>query len=166
MMAASPAVGQERPVAWVAAPPGRAVPVGGTATVRLTATIDTGWHLYSITQGPGGPIPTRIALAPGQSFVLADSVRGPAATRRFDPNFGIDVETYEGAAAFALRVRVGPGARLGTDTVAIKARYQACNATLCLPPRTETIPVPLTVGHAARADAGGGRVSAASTTAG
>lgn len=166
MLAASPAAGQQRPVVWTAVPPGRAVPAGGVATVRLTATIDPGWHLYSITQGPGGPIPTRIALAPGQQFVLADSVRGPAPTRRPDPNFGIDVETYERAVTFALRLRASSEAAPGTDTVVIKARYQACNATLCLPPRTEAISVTLTVEHAARANAKGTKMSAASTTAG
>ena len=100
---------------------------------------------YSITQGAGGPIPMRVTLADGQPFGLADSVRGPRPTRRFDPNFGIDVETYDDTATFALLVRVAPNAAVGSHSLSIKARYQACSSSLCLPPRTETVTAAVTV---------------------
>ena len=121
-----------------------------TTTIDLKAQIDQGWHVYSISQGPGGPIPTRIVLAPGQPFDLIGTVRGPAPATRFDSNFGINVETYDDRAAFGLIVHVAADARVGTDTVTIKARFQTCNASLCLPPRTETILVPVTVIRAAK----------------
>jgi DsbC/DsbD-like thiol-disulfide interchange protein len=143
---AGPLRAQERHVVWTAtAGPARPVAAGSTITVRLTARIDTGWHVYSITQGAGGPVPTRIALAPGQAFALIDMVHGPKPTTRFDNNFGINVETYDDTADFALQVRVGPAAAVGADTLAITARYQACSASLCLPPRTETVSVPVQV---------------------
>jgi DsbC/DsbD-like thiol-disulfide interchange protein len=150
VVCAMPVNAQERPVIWTAAASPAAVAPGGTTTVQLKARIDQGWHVYSISQGPGGPIPTRIALAPGQPFELIGAVRGPAPETRFDSNFGINVETYDDLATFALTVRVGADARPGTDTLAIKARFQTCNASLCLPPHTETVLVPVTVARAAK----------------
>jgi DsbC/DsbD-like thiol-disulfide interchange protein len=150
LVAAGSAGAQERPVVWTVAPGSAAVAPGATTTIQLTAQIDAGWHVYSISQGPGGPIPTRIALAPGQPFELVGTVRGPSPVTRFDANFGINVETYDDQATFGLLVRVGADARPGTDTVTVKARFQTCNASLCLPPRTETIMVPVTVARAAK----------------
>jgi DsbC/DsbD-like thiol-disulfide interchange protein len=164
VVAAAPMAGQVRPVAWTAAPvAAHVVSPGASVQVRLTAVIDHGWHIYSITQGPGGPIPMRVALATGQPFGLADAVHGPRPTKRFDPNFGIDVETYDDTATFTLVVRVASDAAAGSDTLAIKARYQACSATLCLPPRTETVLTALTVARASRSAT---RAAAAATVAG
>jgi thiol:disulfide interchange protein DsbD len=113
-------------------------------TVRLTATIDDGWHLYSTTQPPGGPVPTRIAVAsPG--FLLDGTVQFPKPSVHPDPNFGINVETYESTVTFTVPVRVDRAAPPGADTVVVTARYQACNATLCLPPQTAKVPVVLQV---------------------
>lgn len=150
---------QVRPVVWTAAPvSARAVTPGETVTIRLSAAMDQGWHVYSITQGPGGPIPTRIAVAAGQPFALIDVVQGPRPMTKFDQNFGITVETYDANPTFTMRVRVAPTAKMGTDTLAITARFQACTESLCLPPRTERIAVPLTVGGAVK----GGRTTSAS----
>jgi len=139
---------QERPVVWSAAPASTPVARGAVVVVHLTARIDDGWHMYSITQGPGGPIRTRIAVAPGQPFALADSVGGPVVTKRFDPNFGISVETYDAQATFAVPIRVAAAAPPGPANVGLTARFQTCNATLCLPPHTEKLSVPITISTA------------------
>lgn len=144
---------QERHVAWVAAAgPIRAVAPGSVVAVHLNAHIDPGWHVYSLTQGPGGPIPMRITLASGGPFALVDAT-GPKPLTQLDPNFGITVEMYDNTPAFAVRVRVDSSAAAGSDTVAIAARYQACSASLCLPPHTETVRVPITVARASAARA-------------
>jgi hypothetical protein len=72
-----------RPVTWsLAAPAMRAVPASGVlGFAALQARIAPGWHLYSMTQPPGGPGATRIAVAAGSAFRLAGSVRRPARTR-------------------------------------------------------------------------------------
>jgi thiol:disulfide interchange protein DsbD len=143
---------QESPVTWTLVPSASTVVAGGTVTATLTASISSGWHLYSLTQGPGGPIPTRISVAGGPIFVLADSIRAPAPESAMDPNFGIVVETYEGTTTFTIPVRVAQTAKAGHDTLAVTARYEACNASVCLPPRiaTVTTPVTVTAAHAAR----------------
>lgn len=131
-------VGAQTPVHWSAtAPSGSVVAIGGTTNVKLQASIADGWHIYAIDQGPGGPVPTRITLAPGQPFTLASAVRAISTPRtELDQSFGIKVMVHEKSAAFVLPVRVGPTVRSGTDSVHVNARYQVCNATLCLPPQT------------------------------
>ncbi len=122
----------------------------GTAiTVRLSARIASGWHLYSITQGPGGPFPTRIELAAGQPFTLGGPIHASDPTTRFDPNFNIKVQMYDSTAVFMVPVRVSQSAARGAATVTVTARYQVCSATLCMPPHTDTVTVPLTVGPSA-----------------
>jgi thiol:disulfide interchange protein DsbD len=133
-----------KPVTWCGDVAPAQVAAGGIVSVRLTAAIDEGWHLYSTTQPPGGPVPTRIAVA-SPRFSLDGSLAFPKPTVHADPNFGINVETYESAVTFTVPVRVDKTAPVGTDTVVVTARYQACNATLCLPPQTAMVPVPVKV---------------------
>ena len=133
---------------WTASPIDAQVVRGSVVVVQLTARIDEGWHLYSISQGPGGPIRTQITVAPGQPFALADTVGGPIVTKRFDPNFGMSVETYDAHATFRVPVRVAATAPPGPAHLALTARFQTCNATLCLPPHTEKLSLPLTISAA------------------
>lgn len=124
------------PVRWsVAVVPTR----GGDAevvTLAVTASIDSGWKVYSLTQTSGGPFPLRIA--PGaESVSLAGAVTGPAPIVQETSAFGIPVEVYDGRPRFLVPVRVGsPAPPAGA---ALKVRYQACTETTCLPPRTATL---------------------------
>ncbi|MHB1327855.1 MAG: protein-disulfide reductase DsbD domain-containing protein [Gemmatimonadales bacterium] len=132
------------PVRWsVAVVPTR----GGDAavvTLAVTASIEPGWKVYSLTQTAGGPFPLRIA--PGaESVSLAGTVTGPAPSVQETSAFGIPVEVYGGQPRFVVPVRVGPG---GSSTeAALKVRYQACTETTCLPPRTTTVVAQLTGGR-------------------
>lgn len=135
---------QLRPVVWSATAPKSAAP-GSTVPITLVATIDDGWHLYSTTQPSGGPIPTRISVGPSSIFAEAGALAFPKPTVAPDPNFGINVETYQRTVTFTVPVHVAADARRGVDTVALLARFQACNASLCLPPKTQTVSVPVTV---------------------
>lgn len=155
-VASTSALGQ-RPVVWSASSPSAPVPRGGVTVVHVTAHIDGGWHVYSLTQVAGGPIPAQITLAPGQPFTLADVVRGPSPIERFDRNFGIKVETYDATATFTVPVRVAANAPTGATTLTINARFQTCNDTLCLPPHTEKLTVPVTVGTLRTATTSTGR---------
>jgi thiol:disulfide interchange protein DsbD len=118
---------------------------GGHVDARVRATIDPGWHIYSLTQGRGGPVAMRLTLADSQWFALRAPATGPVPRVSFDANFHIDVETYEQDAAFSLPIRVGARAPVGADTIQVRARYQVCNAAMCLPVRVDVVRVPVTV---------------------
>jgi thiol:disulfide interchange protein len=134
--------GKQDPVHWSAAVAARRVTAGATFDVTLTAVIEDEWHLYSVTQGPGGPIPTTVTVA-GQTFSRAGAIRGPRATTAYDPNFEIQTETYDGTVTLVVPVRLAPDAAGTSAMLRLRVGYQACTNRLCLPPSTITLTVPV-----------------------
>ncbi len=112
--------------------PGRG---GAPDVLAVTATLEEGWHLYSTTQKPGGPLATRITVA-------ADSPRQPAGPFVADPAPHVrtveDVPAWKGipieehAERVTWRAPLAPGAGDVRGTV----RVQLCQDTSCLPPRS------------------------------
>src|SRR3990172_846369 len=45
------------------------------AVLMITADIAPGWHVYSLTQPPGGPTKTKIELTPSSQYQLAGQFR-------------------------------------------------------------------------------------------
>lgn len=120
------------------------VSAGGKVTANISASIGGGWHMYSITQGAGGPIPTRISVAEGV-FKAAGGASGSAPKREMDPNFGIMTEFYAGSASFSIPVSTDGSTAPGTQTLTINVRYQVCNDTMCLPPKTVKVSAPVEI---------------------
>ncbi len=113
------------------------------ATVK--ARIEAGWHLYSLTQPPGGPIKTTISVTESSSFVQAGEVRQPEPQVQFDPNFGINAEFFDGNIDFLVPVQVKPGVSEGEEDLQVQVRFMVCSDTLCLPPQTHTLSAPVIV---------------------
>jgi thiol:disulfide interchange protein DsbD len=135
----------QTPVHWTATAASHSVAPGAKTDVTLSASIEEGWHIYSLTQGPGGPIPSKISVPAGQSFALAGDIKASAPDVKVDPNFGIQVETYEKKAEFTVPIKVKKNAKLGSHKAQIAARYEACNASMCLPPRTDKVAVDMRI---------------------
>jgi DsbC/DsbD-like thiol-disulfide interchange protein len=133
------------PVHWTSTKTAKSAAPGGTTSVTLSATIDEGWHIYSVTQGPGGPLKTVIAVAHGQPFMLDGAVKGVPPQVKFDPNFGINVETYENKAEFTVPIKVDTVVKTGAQKIKLSTRYEACNASMCLPPKTVSFAVDMKV---------------------
>jgi thiol:disulfide interchange protein len=129
---------KEDPIQWTldAAAGGKHVAPGGKAYLELKATIESGWHLYSPTTPPGGPIVTKIEMAESPA-VASYTVYRPQPVRKLDPNFQIDTETYTGTANFLLELVTAKTAA-GNANVAATIRYQVCSDTKCLPPVKKT----------------------------
>ena len=78
--------------------------------MAITAVAEEEWHVYSVTQGPGGPVPTTIAIAARPPFARAGAIRGPDPVTAFDPNFEIKTETYDGTFTLILPMRLAADA--------------------------------------------------------
>src|ERR1700757_799512 len=96
---------------------------GSQVLGKLTGTIDSGWHLYSITTPPG-PIPTTIRLTDSPA-VSSLTVYQPKPERKFDPNFNADTETYVDKVVFLLKIKTSKSASGDVDLIAMP-RYQVC----------------------------------------
>jgi hypothetical protein len=92
-----------------------------------------------------GPVATRIWVADGQPFQLADSIKSSPPETLQDPSFNMEVELYEGEASFLLPLKVAAGAPAGAQTLIVNASYQSCNNKICLPPKTVKVELPVTV---------------------
>jgi thiol:disulfide interchange protein len=144
--------GQEpqNPIQWSASAGNSGVPIkpGQPLNATVTATIASGWHLYSMDQPQGGPTPTRVTLPEGQPFRLAGDVKEPAPTVKFDPNFNLQTRFFENSVTFIVPLKVASGTPAGVSEVKFDVRYQACNDRLCMPPRTAHLSAALAVGKA------------------
>jgi thiol:disulfide interchange protein len=125
---------KEDPVQWTLTPASASAQVapGSKAYFELKASIEPGWHLYSPTTPPGGPIITTIKLTDNPAIQNSRIYR-PQPGRKLDPNFQIETETYTNSATFLIEAETNPSAT-GKATVEATARYQACSDTKCLNP--------------------------------
>lgn len=141
------------PVAITAAvEPGRD---GGADALAVTARLEPGWHLYSVTQKPGGPIATRISVAKDSPR----SVTGPFVPDA-DPHRrtaddvpawkGLVIEEHAGVVTWRAPLAAGAGEVRGSVSL------QLCQETTCLPPQT----IAFTAGAGAGAGAAGSSSSA------
>ena len=108
----------------------------------VTGKISPGWHVYSITQPPGGPNAASVSVPPGQAFHIQGPITGTQPRSAFDPNFQMKTEFYEGSVT--LNVPLAAESAANAQNVRISVRFQTCNDRLCLPPKTVRLDLPVT----------------------
>jgi Disulphide bond corrector protein DsbC len=134
------------PVTWkVDDPPAKPVKAGASFSVKLIAHLQEGWHFYSMKPIEDGPVPTHIWLAEGQPFELAGPIKADEPQTLQDPTLHMEVEVYDSDTAFALPIRVTANATAGPQKLIVNAQTQSCSNSLCLPPTTVKVEVPVTV---------------------
>ncbi|CAN5207124.1 cytochrome c biogenesis protein CcdA [soil metagenome] len=138
------AVYAQTPAKWSLASEdsGKAFAAGDTFKAKLTASIDAGWHLYALEQPEGGPIPTSIKVTEGKPFALVGGIISAKPIIEPDPNFmvaGKPLETryFIDNAVFEIPIRAERGT--SATELSVDVRYQLCNETFCLPPRTTRV---------------------------
>ncbi len=137
------------PVQWTLEPESGRAAAGGEVLLRLTAKMDAGWHLYSLSTPEGGPIPTKVSLAENAA-VSGCRVYARAPHRVFDKNFNIEVETYGDQTVFLLVCQLKPNALQGRVEFTAEVRYQTCDDKMCLPPVKRTASASLLIDPGAR----------------
>lgn len=123
------------PVHWsVIRGPEKALRPGAKFTVKVEAQIDSGWHLYAMDQEEGGPVSLEFSVPENSGFELGP-VRSSKPVQLFDPNFQKRVRLYVDKAEFSLPMSVSARAA-SAENGTVQVRYQSCNDTMCLPPKT------------------------------
>ena len=96
---------------------------GDPARLFVTATMEPGWHIYSITQTGKGPIPTQIRLDKSSEFEVVDSFqadRSPQA--KVEAVFGnIQVESHDGTVVWHAPIRFAAGEDLSSSRFAARS---------------------------------------------
>jgi thiol:disulfide interchange protein len=122
--------------------PASAAP-GAKVLGKLTAKLDPGWHLYSLSTPPP-PIATTIKLADNAVF-SAVKVFQPPPVMKFDQNFNTKTETFEDEPVFLLELEISKQAAAGVAPVTVTPRYQVCSDKSCIPPRSRNVEASFTV---------------------
>lgn len=112
-----------------------------SASVALSATIQEGWHVYALSQPPGGPTPLKITIPPGASFALQLPVAEASATRHEDASFKMETVYYLNSVNLTVKVKKEDTS--AAETLPVDVRFQTCNDRLCLPPYTAHLTVSL-----------------------
>lgn len=139
------------PVQWKLTFDSNAAPPGSKILGHLTATIQPGWHLYSLTT-PRPPIATTAMLADNPA-VASFKVYQPKPLVKLDPTFNVNTETFGEEVTFLYEIELKKDAPGGPAELTAQVRYQCCNDTMCLPPKKKTAVATINIDPAAKAEA-------------
>lgn len=133
-------------VQWHVKAAPKAVRAGARFDVTITGDLDPGWHLYALEEPEDGPIATEIALTEGDPVDLI-RVEEDEPKMVPDPLFKKPTGYFDHAANFTLHLQADKNAKTGSNQLRVLIRYQSCNDHVCLPPHTDTVSIPLTIGR-------------------
>lgn len=113
------------------------LPAGKASPVALHFRVAPGLHINSHTPSADFLIPTTFSIPEGAGVRLAGASypQGSTMTLPADPKMKLTVYTGE----FVIETRLTPAA--GSHLVRAKLRYQACDQSQCMPPKTITVAI-------------------------
>jgi len=111
------------------------------AVIFLRATIDDGWHIYSLNVKDGGPIKTSFTFPASKDYSLVGTVIEPKPTSKYESSFKMDVTYFEKTVTFQQKIRLKTA---GATVVKGSLEYETCNDRKCLPPDDVDFSIPIT----------------------
>ena len=131
------------PIKWSASVEGNS---SDAAVIRLHASIESGWHLYSLNLPEGGPNSTSIDFN-WPDGVTPDGALTPSKKpiEKYDDMFALNLSWWEGSVTFTQKVKITDSK---THTVGVTVSYQGCNDQTCIAPKTESLEVHVGTGPA------------------
>src|ERR1700722_5804602 len=122
LLGASVCFGALDPVSWTLGSDVSKAAPGATVPLRLTAKIDDGWHIYSVTSPPP-TIPLKITFDGAAAHVFQ-----PTPEEKFDEALGAKAQFYEKEAIFWIPFELKKDAAAGPLELTAQVRYAACDA--------------------------------------
>ena len=95
-----------------------------------TATIESGWHLYSQVVPEGGPIPTTFTFIDSKHYSLVNKTQEEEGHEIDDSVFEMRIKFFENKAEFKQRVIV----LNDINTIDAEVEFMVCDDEKCLPP--------------------------------
>jgi hypothetical protein len=107
----------------------------GTYEVKIVATIQSPWHIYSQKTPDGGPLPTKIVITKNPMLIPQGTAREVGKLeKKYEEAFGVDVMQFSGKVEFVQVVKT-KSEKVKTN-VSGTIEYMACTDEQCLPPAT------------------------------
>ena len=110
--------------------------------VKMTATMQNGWHLYAQSQPKDAiAIPTTFEFAKNPLVQLDGSVKETGKMEKFvDNDLGVSANQYSKQVVFTQRVKLKGKA---ASNLSGNVTFQTCDDKKCLPPKTVSFNVAL-----------------------
>ena len=109
---------------------------GKPARLFITAVIEKGYHIYSITQAPGGPEATQIKLPPSPDYRVTGPFQASEAPhKKIEKVFkNLTVESHEGTITWHAPIEIAQGVDPAKLEIKGLVHVQPCDAQSCLMP--------------------------------
>lgn len=114
-------------------------------TLKFTATIDKGFHIYSQKENEGGPVPTSFHFEEAKdrvSLLGKTEEAGSNVKDEVDPVWDMRIKYFSGTATFTQKIKVLKKEGVWKGSL----EFMTCNDESCLPPETVDFSVDLTNG--------------------
>ncbi|MFQ6674349.1 MAG: protein-disulfide reductase DsbD family protein [Fidelibacterota bacterium] len=121
------------------------VRAGEVLTVLTTAAMEPEWHIYAISKISDGPVPSRVTVRGDGAVAAVGATREPEPVTKFDEGFLKETHYHEGTVTFETPVKISSTLEPGGYSLSVDFLYQACDPSICYPPKTETFEISLTV---------------------
>src|SRR5258708_6378161 len=138
----SVAAAAQNPAKWTVSSDAKdkTLKAGDPFKAALKAEIEAGWHLYALEQPEGGPIATTIKITEGQPFEISGKIESPKPIVRQDALFtgtdGKPLQTKFFTDTVTFSVPLKTTGETDTNGLSLDVRFQLCNDTFCMPPKT------------------------------
>ncbi|MTI87052.1 MAG: hypothetical protein FH748_03690 [Balneolaceae bacterium] len=130
------------------------VKAGEVFTIKVNASIEGDWHLYSILNAEdAGPFPTEFSAKSG-NFIISGETKESDADIEYDPNFDAELGWHSSFATFSIPAAVKVD-KQGKQNLDVEVYYQVCDDRMCLPPKSKSIIASVTVTGVAESPAKG-----------
>ena len=108
---------------------------GKPARLQVTAEIIPNWHVYSLTQKPGGPLKSEIDLKPSKQFTLAGKFQADKQPHIKKYEFWtMPIEEHEGKVTWTAPLKISEGIDLEEVVIHGELNGQACETDgVCIP---------------------------------
>jgi Disulphide bond corrector protein DsbC len=113
-----------------------------TYELHITATMQSGWHLYSQTQ-PEDAIaePTKITFNKNPLLIIDGKIKEEGKMEKFhDAKLDLSANQYSSKVDFVQTIKLKASAK---TNVSGTVRFQTCNDEKCLPPKNVTFSIAL-----------------------
>lgn len=110
------------------------------AVLFLKATMEKGWHIYSLHVKDGGPIRTSFTFAPSKEYSLLGKPTEPTPKTMFVKDFNMNVSSFDKEVIFKQKIKLKSANAL---VIKGKLEYMVCNDVKCLPPEELAFAIPV-----------------------
>lgn len=112
-----------------------------TYDIQMTAVIPKPWHIYSQSQGPGGPLPTKISFNTNPLVTVLGKPAEKGSMKEIkDEIFNIKVKLMSGTVVYTQRIKLQDDYK---TNISGTIQYLVCDDKQCLPPAKKTFSVAL-----------------------